>query len=239
MEYLNYYLFNQIVDNLDGYIKSKFEYENTDILSYIYFKNVPSCYSKKDKYKLVENFNTDKFKDFIIECAINLSKENDFDNLLFLYGLIISYSSSKLLSKYEIDKNLIDNYISKKYEILFDINYFKDNSKKIFNYTEKMDDMVHNPLIRIFDLFLSNNYFSRGYKKCKKYFKKESKNINTIDEINIEIPSINKYIKNIDDFIDYIYNEIKEIIDSVNTYLIERNDKQIRVIFNIDKEKKL
>ena len=239
MEYLNYHLFKMLINNLDDYIKNKFEYEDTDILSYISFKSIPNYYSKKDKYGMIEKFNSDKFNDFIVECAINLDKENDFNNLLFLYGLIISDTSSKLLLKNVINNENINNYISLKYDIKFDLDYYKNNNKKILNYTDKMEDLVHNPLIRIFDLFASYYYFIRGYKKYKKNFKKEI-NKNKSKDLSLDNISFEENgIKNIDDYITYIYETINIKIKALNLYLFEQNDKNFREEFNINKEKKV
>ena len=54
-----------------------------------------------------------------------------------------------------------------------------------------------------------------------------------------EIVFDNVRITNIDDYIEFIYNEIKIKIDSLNEYLINNNDKKIRIEFNIAKEKKI
>lgn len=239
MEYLNYYLFTKIINNTDEYIKSKFNYTDCDLLSYLSFKIAPKYYARKDKYDLYNRFKTDTFNDLIVECSINLDKENDFDNLLFIYGLIISNTSFKLLNEKEIDSFKINKYISEKYNISFDMNFYKENHKKI-DYKEKMDHLVHNPLIKIYNFFGSYNYFIRAYKKYKKNFKKELKQKDIPVEYNFdEIVFDNVRITNIDDYIEFIYNEIKIKIDSLNEYLINNNDKKIRIEFNIAKEKKI
>lgn len=239
MEYLNYYLYKRILNNLDEYIKNKIEDNDINILNFITFKYIPNYYSKKDKYNLKEGFSSEKFNDFIVECAINLDKENDFYNLLFLYSLIISDTSFKLLNQNNINKDDIDYYISKKYDIKFDIDFYKNNNKKLYKYNEKMHELVSNPLVRIFDLFNSYYYFVNGYKKYKKKFKKEIDNY-VEKEISFDQSNfINKKINNIDEFIEYIIIKINDKIISINEYLFEQNDKKFREEFNINKEKKV
>ena len=97
---LKYFCFKKLIDKEPELIKEKLEYDDSLLFSLLSFKQSAMFYSKKDKYEIYNKLNNESFIDLIIESAINLSKENDYNKLLFLYSFVIDYYVDYYITPY-------------------------------------------------------------------------------------------------------------------------------------------
>ena len=256
---LKYYIFKKLIEKLPNVIKANLQYTDNELVNYVSFNTSP-LFINKDKYELYDNFKSDKYKDFIIEVIINLSIKNDYQKLLFTYGLLISNYVDIYFNEYlrNIDSetsinilfNMLDLYVSEINEI--------DLNDKIFNeftYYDYMDELIHSPLIRIYNFLCSKAYFNIAYKKMNKFYNKNKKIRNYKKEECIYPTTINTLLLNKDkkkmtvlgkninydlnDFINYVTNKLLNDIKAINEYLFEKQNDHFREIFNIDKDKKI
>lgn len=266
--YLHYAFFKRVTEGLDDYIKKEIEYDDNLIFNLSGFNNIGNYYSLKsfkDKYKFSEGLN-ENFDTFITECLLNISKNNDYQKLYFLYALI----SSHVLDKYLLDyiesiegKNLskeklykmIDFSIASIDKVDISNNNLYKMFEESFTYYDYMDDLIHEPCIMTLKFMASKEYFKKCYKKKKKFLKSFTKrNIFFLNHKIINVLFRSK--KNTNDFImkdnrkiditlisnetlQKAYNEVKNIINEVNDYLFNFNEKGVRKIFNIPKDKKI
>ena len=256
---LKYFIFKKLIDKLPIVIKDNLHYQDSDLINYISFDS-SSLFVNKDKYQIYDNFRSPKYNDFIVEVIINLSIKNDYEKLLFVYGILVSDYTNKYFNEYlsnfnnEESKyrllNMIDLYISKTYEI--DLN---DELFKNYTYYNYMDELIHSPMIRIYNFLCSNEYFKNAYKKMNSFYQKNKKikSLNKEDYIfpdevltsilnneRNKIKILNKEINyDIDQYIDYVTNKIFDDIKGINEYLFEKNDTRFREIFKINKDKKI
>lgn len=263
---LEYYQFKDLFEKLPNLINEKFEYDDSLLLTLLSFKTSPLFYSKNDKYDLYNKFNSNKFNDFIIECAISLSINNDYEKLLFLYGMIISDTTinylrqylEQIVPEYPINEaiNMIDSIIADKNEINIKDSLL-DKYPEAFNYYTYMDKLVHRPLVRIFSFFGSTNYFKRAYKKMKKFYKsKTKKKIFKIeknetkysDTYSTKIFNKDKnefklddkiYKFEFNDLMDFINDKIYKKINALNAYLFDNYKDNFIKEFNILDDKKI
>ena len=185
---LHYYFFKDLVDNLDKQIKENLEYDDSLLFNLANFNSTPSFYKlfnllKDDKYAIQDYFDKDSFNSIIIESAINLQKNNNYNQLLFLYGMI----SHKILNDYlypyinalkpnitsfNTALNMLDFYYAKRNE--FDVTkesiYIKFNTS--FKYYDYMDELIRFPMVKVCKLMSSNTYFTKCYKRKKKFYKR-------------------------------------------------------------------
>ncbi len=184
---LHYYFLKRIVDNTPTPIKEKLEYDNDLIFNLSTFNDLGMFYKlfhpvKKDKYKLNEKLSSEQFKDFILECLFICKKNNDNQQLLFIYAMIChnilkenidTFLSARLTKKlkYDIACNMIDFYYAKAYDKLdltkIPLTAFFPNG---FTYYEFMEELIHNPFIKIFSFFCTKQYFSHAMKRKKFYY---------------------------------------------------------------------
>ncbi len=262
---IKYYFFKDLLTKLNNNLIIKFNYNNDDLFNYSSFIDLPSYYNfyKKSKpffNKNVFNNDNDIFLSFIRELVLNIDRKNDFDNLLFIYGLLSSFILDKNLDKYyesnEIeDKNIIDNMLD--YHLMktndnidLSSNYLFKLFKNI-NYTNKMKQLVHYPFVKIYNQFGEVQFINNCYKKRKSFYKHYAiKNIFSPKFIfkNKKYKLKYRYIKyeSIDEKLlsdlDYIINksiyEVNEYIDTINLYLFENKDKDFRKLFKINDDYK-
>lgn len=188
---IHYYFFKDVVSKLDLNIQTCLDYDDNLIFNLANFNTTPSFYKlfnlyKNDKYKIQNYFDGNDFNSFIVDCIINLQKDNDYKKLLFLYAMV----SHKILNNYlypyihalksndysfNIALNMLDFYYSKwhGYDITKESIY--KTFQNSFIYYDYMDELIRNPLIKNFKLMSSQAYFNRCYKKKKKFYKKYAK----------------------------------------------------------------
>lgn len=183
-----YYFLKDIINSLPLNVKNNLKYNNSLLFNVATFNDCGIFYKlfnpiKKDKYKINDKINSQLFNDFIIECSYQCKKNDNYKQLLFLYGIITNhilkenidkYLSIRLNKKLTYDKacNIIDCYYAKLNDNL-DLtkvaitDYFKDG----FKYTDYMENMIHNPCIKVFSFFCTKTYFSHSLKIKKLYYK--------------------------------------------------------------------
>lgn len=183
---LNYYFFKKVIDKLDDNIKSNLRYDEDLLLNLSNFKSSPLFFDiyklKNDrKYNMYENFHSELFDEFLIECAINLEKENSYKKLLLFYGMLAHhvleshidpYLNALKSDDYDIRyaENMIDYYYSKKLELDIIKKPLNDKFPQAFLYLDYMDELIHNPMIKVFKLMSSKNYFKKCYKKLRRFY---------------------------------------------------------------------
>lgn len=266
--YLHYSFFKKVTEGIPNYIKKEIEYDDDLIFNLSGFNDIGYYYSLKsfkDKYNFSDSLK-EKFDEFIVECIIKLSKENDYESLYFLYAMISNNVIDKYLNQY-VDSvkgnklrkeklyKMIDFSIASKDNFDIKNNNLYKRFKKSFNYYKYMDNLIHEPCIGTLKFLASTEYFKRCYKKKKKFYK-------SFTNYNIRYP-YHKFIsllfrtkKNINDFImkdnrniDLILisdktinkalDEVLEYIEAINEYLFDLKESNLRKLFNIKKEKKL
>ena len=262
---IKYFQFKNVLDKLPIEIKEKISYDDSSLFSLISFKSSTRFYSKKDKYDLYNKMNNESFNKLIVDLTLKLFSDNNFNELLFLYGLIISETVDNYLNQYlsQISKdytinesiNMADKIIADKYE--FNINNLISNYPNSFVYYPYMDKFIHILLVKYYNFFGSTNYFKRAYKKMKKFYKNKTKpkiyNLDIIEtryddkystiifnkDKNEFIIDDKKYNYEFNDFINFISNRINDKINAVNAYLFDNQSDLFRDEFNIDKNIKL
>ena len=262
---IKYYGFQYVLNKLPNEIKEKLSYDDSLLFSLISFKSSPRFYSKKDKYDIFNKINNESFKNIIIDSTISLFTDNDFNKLLFLYGLVISDEIDNYLNQYlnQISKdyslnesiNMADKIIADKYE--FNTDDLIKNYPDSFIYYDYMDELIHLLFIKYYNFFGSTNYFKIAYRKMKKFYKNKTKpkifnlEINEsryFDKYSTVIFNKNReeYIINnknyhydFNDFIDFIYSKIYDKINAINAFLFDNiNDLFIKE-YNIDPDIKI
>lgn len=183
-----YYFLKDIINSLPLNVKNNLKYNNSLLFNVATFNDCGIFYKlfnpiRKDKYKINDKIHSQLFNDFIIECSYQCKKNDNYKQLLFLYGIITNhilkenidkYLSIRLNKKLTYDKacNIIDCYYAKLNDNL-DLtkvsitDYFKDG----FKYTDYMESMIHNPCIKVFSFFCTKTYFSHSLKIKKLYYK--------------------------------------------------------------------
>lgn len=197
---LHYYFIKKIMNNVPKNIISNFSYTNDLLFDLSTFNDLGIYYKifnpiKKDKYKIYDKLQSDKFNDFIIECIAICKKNNDYNQLLAIYSMIShnilqnhvdTFLSVRLSRRMKYDKacNMIDSYYAK---INDSINLYKTDLTEYFlngfKYYDFLDDLIHNPLIKHFSFFCSKEYFSKSTKRkyiMFKYFKRSNTKIKLI-----------------------------------------------------------
>lgn len=266
--YFHYSFFKKVTEGIPYYIKKEIEYDDDLIFNLSGFNDIGNYYSLKsfkDKYNFTNLLN-EKFDEFIVECLIKLSKENNYQTLYFVYALISNHILDKYLNEY-VDSvkgnnlrkekllKMIDFSIASKENTDIKNNNLYKKFKNSFTYHKYMDNLIHEPCIATFKFLASTEYFKKCYKKKKKYFK-------TFTKFNYKYP-YHKFIsilfrskKNIKDFImkdkrniDLIlisdktinkaYYEVLDSINIINQYLFDFKESDLRKLFNIPKEKKI
>ena len=189
-----------------------------------------------------------------------LYSSNEIDNYINQYIDNLNINIDK-----NIIYNMIDKYISTKIDINLNnklINIFKDG----FNYYDYIDDVIHNPLIKHYYIMSSYNLYKLFYKYKYKFYKHYTSNnlyilihkirhLNnkskyfkykyeiTDDILNISNNEYNindkKCNYNLDKLIEYIINKLVTNIEIFNKYFIENDDKELRKLFKINKDKKI
>ena len=183
---LNYYFFKKVIDKLDDNIKSNLRYDEDLLLNLSNFKSSPLFFDiyklKNDrKYNMYENFHSELFDEFLIECAINLEKENSYKKLLLFYGMLTHHVLESQIDPYlnalksddydiRYAENMIDYYYSKKLELDIIKKPLNDKLPQAFLYLDYMDELIHNPMIKVFKLMSSKNYFKKCYKKLRRFY---------------------------------------------------------------------
>ena len=185
---IHYYFFNDLVNRLDNQTKTKLDYDDNLLFNLANFNTSPSFYklfniSKRDKYKVQEYFDSDDFYSFLVECAINVQKDNDYKKLLFLYAMI----SHKILSSYlypyitslksntytmDVGLNMLDFYFARRHGLDVTKESLYNKFKGGFIYHEYMDELIRYPMIKICKLMSSESYFTKCYKRKKKFYRK-------------------------------------------------------------------
>ena len=185
---LHYYFFKDVVEKLDNSIKSKLEYDDNLIFNFANFNTSSLFYKifnpfKNDKYNIQNYFDKDTFNSIIIDSAISIQKNNDFNKLLFLYGMIAHktlndylypYVNALKSNTYSFNDalNMLDFYSAKRNglditkESIYKI--FKDS----FQYYDYMDEVIRFPMIKTCKLMSSFTYFTKCYKRKRKFYKK-------------------------------------------------------------------
>lgn len=188
---MNTYFFLEVLEKLPKQIQDDLCYTDSLCFNFSNFMFVPKfsyVYNlfKKDPYELDKKFE-ENFMDFFIECAIHLNQKNDYKRLLFLYGLLSTYTLREFYNPYiqslkdeseSMDKiyNMLDYF----YATVKQIDLTKTSLYKLypdaFTYYNYMEDLIHNPLIRTYKFMGSRGYFKKSYKRFKHYCKKDSAN---------------------------------------------------------------
>ena len=263
---IKYYQFNNLINRLPSVIKDKFNYDDSLLLSLLSFKSSARFYSKRDKHQIYNRIDSELYKDFILDSAINLSINNDYEKLLFLYGLIISDTTSYYLKIYleqisdEYSFNESLNMVDKIYADKNNLNINESILKQFptaFIYHKYMDELIHTSFIRNFGFFSTDNYFKIAYKKMRKFYKKNTKNkIGNLDKNETIYPETystkifnkdrnefvidnKKYKYELNEFINFIDDIIYKKIDALNNYLFFNQEKDFIKEFNIPKDKKI
>lgn len=184
---LSYYFLKQVLDVQPNRIKEKLEYDKDLLFNLSTFNDLGSFYRlfqplKKDKYKLHEMLQTDTFHEFIYECILICKKNNDYNQLLFIYAMVSSYVlknhilpylSVRLSKKLTYTKacTMIDYYYASSRDSL---NLTKlslsDYFPTAFTYYDWMEELIHKPFIKTFKFFCTKPYFMKCYKKKRFYF---------------------------------------------------------------------
>ncbi len=188
---IHYYFFKKVVDNIDKSIMDRIDYSNDLLFNVANFNSTPAFYRlfnlfKGDKYGIYDYFKSPACNDFIIDCTISLQKNNDFNKLFLIYGML----SHKILNDYlypfinvfkdntysfNTALNMLDYYYTKK----DGINLTKVSICKLFpnsfTYYDYMDELIRYPIVKNFKLMSSKSYFLRCYKTKKKFYKKYAK----------------------------------------------------------------
>lgn len=182
---LHYYFLKKIINNIPKNIIINFSYTNDMLFDLSTFNDLGLYYKilnpiKKDKYKINEKLQSEKFNDFILECISICKKNNNYNQLLAIYAMIAhniltehvnTFLSVRLSRRLKYDKacNIIDCYYSK---INDNINLYKmdltDFFLNGFRYYDFLDELIHNPLIKHFSFFCSKEYYTKAAKR--KYF---------------------------------------------------------------------
>lgn len=188
---IHYYFFNDLVSKLDSNILQKMDYDDNLIFNIANFNTSPSFYKifnlfKGDKYKIQNKFDNNEYNSFIVDCIINLQKENDYKKLLFLYGMvshrilnnyIYPYIYTLKSDEYSFNRalNMLDFYLSKwnSFDVTKESIYKKFS--EAFTYYDYMDELIRNPMVKDFKLMSSQEYFKKCYKNKKKFYKKFAK----------------------------------------------------------------
>lgn len=188
---IHYYFFKNVITNLDNDILEKLEFDDNLVFNLANFNNTPSFYSlfhitRNDKYKIQNYFDGMEFNSFIVECMINLQKNNNYKQLLFLYAMVTHrtlndylypYVNALKSSDYSFTTaiNMLDFYDAKRNG--FDVT--KDSIVKEFHdsfvYYDYMDELIRYPMVKAFKLMSSESYFKRCYRKKKTFYKKYAK----------------------------------------------------------------
>lgn len=197
---LHYYFVKKIMNNVPKNIISNFSYTNDLLFDLSTFNDLGIYYKifnpfKKDKYKIYDKLQSDKFNDFIIECIAICKKNNNYNQLLAIYSMIShnilqkhvnTFLSTRLTRRLKYDKacNIIDSYYAK---INDSINLYKVDLTEYFlngfKYYDFLDDLIHNPLIKHFSFFCSKEYFEKSMKRkyfMFKYFKRSKTKLKLI-----------------------------------------------------------
>lgn len=262
---LKYFCFKKLIDKEPELIKEKLEYDDSLLFSLLSFKQSAMFYSKKDKYDIYNKLNNESFIDLIIESAINLSKENDYNQLLFLYSFVIDYYVdyyiTPYLSIFAKDYslceacNMLDSIVANQNEFNISIPLSKQ-FKDAFKYYDYMDDLIHLIMIKLYNFFGSTNYFKIAYKKTKKFYKNYKAKINGINKKELKYPETystsilnknkdeyeiyDKVLKyDLNEYINYINNIINRKIKSLNAYLFDNFKDDFIKEFNIPVDKKI
>ncbi len=184
---LHYYFLKQVIEKLPYNIKNNLEYDNDLLFNLATFNDLGLFYKifnpiKKDKYRLNEKLESDKFNDFILECIYICKKNNNYQQLLFIYAMIShnilhrhisEYLSIRLSKKLRFDTacNMIDYYYTKANDNI-DLtkvaltDYFPNG----FIYHDFMEDLIHKPFIKVFSFFCTDSYFNHAMKMKKCFY---------------------------------------------------------------------
>ncbi len=188
---IHYYFYKDVLDKLDNEIKEKMDFNESLLFNYANFNSSPTFFKlfnffKIDKYGMQNNFDGVNFNNFIVDCAVVLNKENKFNQLQFLYGMM----AYRILNDYlypfintlksndysfNIALNMIDFYFAKRngFDVTKESIYEKFPDS--FIYYDYMDELIRFPLVKNFKLMSSESYFKRCYKKKKKFYKRFAK----------------------------------------------------------------
>lgn len=180
-----YYIFKKICNKLPQDLLSNMNIEDEKLLNLADFLSTPFFYKrniKKDKYKIYETLNGDKFYDFFTEVLISSSKYFSYDVLLLCYALITYRLENEYLIPYinelkadstDVDEalNMLDYYFAKKID---NMDLKKTNLAlkypDAFTYLNFIDKIIHHPIIKTCSLFETKNYFIRAYKKKTHFY---------------------------------------------------------------------
>lgn len=182
---LHYYFLKQTIEKIPAHIKDNLEYDNSLLFNLATFNDLGIFYKlfnplKKDKYKLNDKLDSEKFDEFILECIQICKTKNDYAQLLFIYAMISHtvlikhinpFLSTRLTKKIRYDTacNMIDYYYTKANDSI-DLcktaltDYFPTG----FIYHDFMDRLIHKPFIKVYGFMCSNEYFTHAM--SRKYF---------------------------------------------------------------------
>ncbi len=188
---LYYYNLKKIIDKMPSNVTKSMDLSDDAIFNAATFTDLGRFYTqnliKKDKYKINEKIESEKFLDFLFECTQTFKKDVSPEQLLYIYGFISHYFvsnqiqaflSSKVNRKTSFDylTNMLDYYFTKvndSFDLSKDTLYHKFPNG--FNYTDEMDELIHNPLIKVFSFFGSKEYFTKAMLHKKRYYRSFAK----------------------------------------------------------------
>ncbi len=182
-----------------------------------------------------------------------LSLKSSTTNLYEAYNMIDYYLANKYedinlkevdlrnrfedgFNYYEYQDNLLHNPLLVTYNMFLSKEYLRKSYKKKARFFELYGDSkfgFRKKLFRFISIFYKNVMSPHYFYKDK------------IDTKILNIPKLNydigekKHNLNLIEFIDELEKEAIKTIEGINDYLFNNNDKKIRKIFNIPKERKM
>lgn len=185
----HYYFLKKINEKLNSLVINNIEITDDLTFNAANFNNTTYFYKLisfgRDKYNIAEKYE-EGFNSFIADCLLNINKNNDFNALYFIYGMVSTHILDSYLKQltdafkneklnYLTASNMGDYYIGKINDIdLCKTTIYKE-FKNSFEYPDYLDDLIHSACIRNFKLMASNNYFKKAYKRKKAFYKRYTK----------------------------------------------------------------
>lgn len=184
---LHYYFLKQSIEKIPGNIKNNLEYDNDLLFNLSTFNDLGVFYKlfnpvRKDKYRLNELLESEKFYEFILECLHICKRANDYRQFLFIHAMtahfilqrhVDQYLSVRLSKslRYDAACNMIDYYYAMAEDNL-DLtktaltDYFPGG----FVYYDYMESLIHKPFIKVFSFFCTKSYFTHSMKMKKNFY---------------------------------------------------------------------